>query len=250
MKTLQDNLILFDAECPMCQLYTKAFVSTGLLEKNGRIAYQEYPAQACPTLDWQRAVNEIALINQKTGEVSYGIESLLRICSVAMPALKPLFQFKPFIWLMAKLYAFVSYNRRVIIPAPLESGSFQFQPSFKKHYRIAYLIFSWFITAFVLSAYGKQMIEILPKGHIYREYIICGGQIIFQAFNMFFYKREKLWDYLGNLMTVSLAGALLLLPILIIGKWINFGSYFYLIWFLIVVSLMFLNISAEQSSYN
>ncbi|MDR6562920.1 MULTISPECIES: hypothetical protein [unclassified Arcicella] len=239
MKTLQDNLILFDAECPMCQLYTKAFVSTGLLEKNGRIAYQEYPAQACPTLDWQRAVNEIALINQKTGEVSYGIESLFRIFSTAMPVFKPLFQFKPFIWLMAKLYAFVSYNRRVIIPAPLESGSFQFQPSFKKHYRIAYLIFSWLITSLILSAYGKQMIQILPKGHTYREFMICGGQIVFQAFVIFFYKKERIWDYLGNLMTISLAGALLLLPVLIVGNWIAFDTILYFTWFLAVVSLMF-----------
>jgi hypothetical protein len=238
MKTLQNHLILFDAECPMCQLYTKAFVNAGLLEENGRTSYQEYPLQACPRLDWQRAVNEIALINQKTGEVSYGIESLLRICGSALPAFQPLFRFKPFIWIMAKLYAFVSYNRRVIIPAPVTSQSFQFQPGFKKHYRMAYLIMSWLITSFILSSYGKQMSEILPKAHIYREFIVCGGQILFQAIIMFFYKREKIWDYLGNLMTISLGGALLLLPVLLLGRWINLGTDLHFIWFLSVVALM------------
>ena len=67
MKTLNNHLILFDAECPMCRLYTNAFVSTGLLEKDGRMAYQELPADACPILDRQRAADEIALINQQTG---------------------------------------------------------------------------------------------------------------------------------------------------------------------------------------
>ena len=56
----------------MCNLYTKAFVSTGLLEKNGRAAYQETAIETCPMVDRQRAANEIALINQETGEVTYG----------------------------------------------------------------------------------------------------------------------------------------------------------------------------------
>lgn len=240
MKTLLNHLILFDAECPMCQLYTKAFVSTGLLEENGRTAYQEYPVQSCPSLDWQRAVNEIALVNQTSGEVSYGIESLLRICGNAIPTLQPLFRFKPFIWIMAKLYAFVSYNRRVIIPASMTSQSFKFQPGFKKHYRIAYLIFSWLLTSVILSSYGKLMIGILPKAPAYREFIICGGQIIFQALVLFLYKKEKIWDYLGNLMTISLAGALLLSTVLTLAKWTNLDTTFCFIWFFAVVSLMFL----------
>ncbi|WAC12660.1 hypothetical protein [Dyadobacter pollutisoli] len=240
MNTLKDHLILFDAECPMCQLYTKAFVSTGLLGENGRIAYQEYPVQACPTINWQRAVNEIALVNQATGEVTYGIESLLKICAAAMPVLRPLFLFKPFVWLMRKLYAFVSYNRRVIIPAPVTEQSFQFQPSFKKHYRIAYLIFSWLVTAYILATYGKLMTGFLPQASMSREFLVCGGQIAFQGFVILLYKKEKVWDYLGNLMTISLAGALLLLPVLISGNWFHFSSDVYFIWFSMVVSLMFL----------
>lgn len=74
MKTLKNHLILFDEECPMCRMYTSAFVSTGLLDKAGRAAYQEMSAQACPMVDRQRAADEIALVNQETGEVTYGID--------------------------------------------------------------------------------------------------------------------------------------------------------------------------------
>jgi len=41
MKTLKNHMILFDAECPMCRVYTHAFVKTGMLDHNGRSSYQE-----------------------------------------------------------------------------------------------------------------------------------------------------------------------------------------------------------------
>lgn len=145
-------MILFDAECPMCSVYTKAFVATGILRDNGRIAYQQTTAETCPMVDRQRAVNEIALINQTTGEVTYGIESLFIVFGTAFPVLKPLFTFSPFIWLMRKIYAFISYNRRVIIPAPA-TDTYAFQPTFKLNYRIAYLFFTWTITAYILTVY-------------------------------------------------------------------------------------------------
>jgi hypothetical protein len=76
MANLSDHLILYDAECPMCRSYTRAFVKTGMLDNNGRAAYQQEQAvQACPMVNLQRAVNEIALVNRQTGEVTYGIES-------------------------------------------------------------------------------------------------------------------------------------------------------------------------------
>ena len=91
MNTLKNHQILFDAECPMCKVYTQLFVSTGMLDVKGRAAYQEIPAQACPMLDRQRAANEIALINQETGEVTYGVQSLFKVLAVAYPVFKPLF---------------------------------------------------------------------------------------------------------------------------------------------------------------
>ena len=169
MKTLKFHLILFDAECPMCRMYTHAFVKTGMLDNDGRAAYQELPAQACPMLDRQRAVNEIALVNQDTGEVTYGIESLFKVFAVSIPVLKPLFVFRPFVWLMSKIYAFIAFNRRVIIPAPVAANSFELQPTFKLNYRLAYLFFTWLLTAIVLSAYARLMPGLLPGGSLYRE---------------------------------------------------------------------------------
>ncbi|SMD15462.1 DCC1-like thiol-disulfide oxidoreductase family protein [Pedobacter nyackensis] len=239
MKTLKNHLILFDEECPMCRMYTNAFVSTGLLDQDGRAAYQELPAQACPMVDRQRAANEIALVNQETGEVTYGIESLFKIFALMMPFLGPLFRFKPFIWLMSKVYAFIAYNRRVIVP-PAKGEGFQFQPTFKLHYRIAYLVFTWFVTSYILSSYTGLMGDLLPVGHAYREYFICGGQILFQGLVIILVNKEKTWAYLGNMMTISFAGALLLLPAMLLSVWFAISPVFYVVWFMAVAGLMLL----------
>jgi predicted DCC family thiol-disulfide oxidoreductase YuxK len=46
MKTLHNHIILYDAECPMCNLYTSAFVRNGLLDN--REAYQQYSGATLP----------------------------------------------------------------------------------------------------------------------------------------------------------------------------------------------------------
>ena len=238
MKTLKSHMILFDAECPMCRAYTGAFVKTGMLDADGRAAYQEAHAGTCPVYDRQRAVNEIALINLKSGEVTYGVKSLFKIIANTWPVFTPLFAFKPFIWLMSKVYAFISYNRRVIIPAA-ETG-FEYQPAFKLHYRLLYLLFTWFCTGFILTAYAHLLRGIVPLGSPYREYLICGGQILFQGAAICSFDRRNLWTYLGNMMTISFAGSLLLLMGLVVNHFFQFAPLIYALYFMAVAGLMLL----------
>lgn len=238
MKTLAGYTILYDAECPMCNVYSRAFVATGMLDEHGRTPYQQMPEAACPLVDRQRAVNEIALVNTQTGEVYYGIRSLFKIIGNAMPVFKPLFGFAPFIWLMSKVYAFISYNRRVIIPAKADDSIIQ--PTFKLGYRLAYLLFTSISVGFVLTHYAALLKEIVPIGNPYREYTICSGQVLFQALVISLYQPAKRLEYLGNMMTISFAGALLLLPIILLAKLIAIPALAGLLYFLTVAGLMFL----------
>lgn len=215
MKTLHNHIILYDAECPMCNLYTGAFVRNGLLDTHGREAYQQYSGAACPNLDWQRAVNEIALVNQTTGEVTYGIESLLKVCGNAIPFLAPLFRWKPFLWIASKAYAFISYNRRVIIPAAASENQFRYQPSFNLKYRIAWIMLSWIVTSLVLATYPSLIGGNITGEMFVREFTICAGHILVQGFVLTRCQKSKMWDYLGNLATLSLAGSLALFLITI-----------------------------------
>jgi predicted DCC family thiol-disulfide oxidoreductase YuxK len=232
-------MILFDGECPMCKMYTKAFVKTGMLDASGRSSYQHTPENICPVIDRQRAVNEIALVNLETGEVVYGIESLFKIIGHAFPIFKPLFSFKPFIWLMSKVYAFIAFNRRVIVPATAIGNGYAYQPTFKIHYRIAYLLFTSFCTGFILTAYAHLLVGMVPLGNPYREYMICGGQIIFQGIVISFYAKDKLWSYLGNMMTISFGGSLLLLLPLVVSHYFKISPLIFTLCFLGVAGLMF-----------
>jgi len=240
MKPLNNHLILFDAECPMCSLYTSAFVAAGIIQPEGRAAYQQLTEAACPMVDRQRAVNEIALVNQTTGQVSYGISSLFKIFGTMMPVFKPLFSFTPFIWIMSKAYAFISYNRRVIIPVSNTSYGFKLQPAFKLHYRLLYLLFTWLITAYILTAYVHLMKGVLPQGSAYREYLICGGQLFFQGVIVSGIAKDKTWSYLGNMMTISFAGALLLLIGLLAANRFTIAPPFYAAYFMLVAGCMLL----------
>lgn len=240
MKTLQNHLILFDEECPMCRAYTSAFVKSGLLDSDGRTAYQTTPQNVCPIIDKQRAVNEIALVNLESGEVTYGIKSLFKIFANAVPFFAPLFSFKPFVWLMSKVYAFIAYNRRVIIPAGKKDSAYAYQPTLKIHYRVAYLLFTWFVTGYILTGYAHLLVGMVPLGNPLREYMICGGQMIFQGIVISTFARDKFWNYLGNMMTISFAGSLLLLIGLAVSHWFTIAPLFYSLYFMGVAGLMFL----------
>lgn len=238
MKTLKDHVILYDAECPMCRLYTGAFQKSGMLDEKGRQAYQYMPQEMCPLIDRQRATDEIALVNTQTGEVTYGIHSLFTVIGHAFPVCKPLFRCTPFTWAMAKLYAFISYNRRVIIPPSRNEGAHAFQPTFRLGYRLAYLIAGSLLAAFILTRYTPLLSPLLPAGAAWREYAICFGQLLVQGCVVSLLKPAQRWNYLGNLVTVSLAGGLLLLPALIAAHYVQPSPAAATAYFLVVVACM------------
>jgi hypothetical protein len=251
MRTLNNHLILYDAECPMCQLYTNAFTRSGMLDPNGRAPYQDIPPAACPLVDLQRAVNEIALIDTKTGEVKYGIESLFKVIGHSFPLFRPLFSWRPFLWIMRKVYAFISYNRKVIIPPPAYTPApataatpttkpDTLQPAFRLRYRLAWLVTTVIIAAAILTRYAHLLTGILPPGGPWREYLICTGQILCQGMVVSIIAPAKRWDYLGNMMTISLAGSLALAPVLAIAALTHLPPIAATGWFLIVADLMLL----------
>jgi predicted DCC family thiol-disulfide oxidoreductase YuxK len=242
MKTLKDHVILYDAVCPMCNLYTKGFVKTGMLDENGRIPYQTMPDNLACLVDKKRSVNEIALVHTSSGEVYYGVESLMRIIGHSLPFLRPLFRCNLFIKIADMLYKFISFNRRVIMPSKKDEVSDDnLDPSFHRGYRIAYLFFTWLLTAFVLHKYSHRLADILPAKSFIRELLVCGGQMVWQGLAIKLLAKEKSWDYLGSLMTISFAGAGSLCIIMLAGKLFQlqnpiwYGSLFFL-----VVGLMLL----------
>lgn len=229
-----------------------------MLDSEGRIPYQQVGGEFVPGMDAERAKNEIALINRETGEVKYGLESLLTIIETRFKWIGVVARIQPLKFLIKKLYNFISYNRKVIAPAqPVDSSSRQFDctPTFKLKYRVAYILMVWVLTSLVLVEYSHLLETLIPTTNFYREFLICGGQVVFQTLSLMILslvqrevppsgvrgrgKGERIMDYLGNMMTVSFIGAILLLPALLVGSiFTTIHPVVFLAYFMLVVGVM------------
>ncbi|OCA78547.1 hypothetical protein BBH99_21305 [Chryseobacterium contaminans] len=235
MKTLKNHTLLYDNECPMCALYSKGFTKSGMLDTDGREAFTEISARNKNLIDFNRAKNEIALIDSENNKVIYGLDSLLIIIGNSFPLLEKIARIQPLYWYFKKVYSFVSYNRKQIIPSEKDNTEQSCVPDFNLKYRVAYIIFVALFSAYILSVYsGKPGISLVPN--FFRKLAVCVGQILWQTLFLKVYLKDKIWDYLGNMMTVSLLGTLLLIPAMLT----NFTPVFYLIYFGVVVFIMFL----------
>ena len=114
MKTLQNHTLIYDNECPMCNIYSKGFIKSGMLDESGREAFTELSFKNKNLIDFNRAKNEIALVDHSKNKVIYGLDSLLLIIGNSFPTLEKIARIQPLYWFFKKLYSFVSYNRKQI----------------------------------------------------------------------------------------------------------------------------------------
>lgn len=235
MKPLKNHTLIYDNECPMCNIYSSAFIKAGMLDANGREAFTQLTLDNKKTIDFRRAKNEIALIDHEKNKVIYGLDGLLLIIGNSFPVLEKIVRVQPLYRFFKKLYSFVSYNRKQIVPAGKEDMEESCIPDFNLKYRLVYLIFTVLLSSYVLSLFTAKSGLGLHQNFL-REFVICLGQIVWQTVFLKAYLKEKIWDYLGNMMTVSLIGTLLLIPAL----FTDFKPVFYLMYFGAVVSVMFL----------
>lgn len=238
MKTLENHTLLYDKDCPLCKVYTSGFIKTNMLDNNGRKPFCEISKQES-YVDLQRATNEIALVDTKNKTVIYGIDSLLKVTGNSFPIIERIGNIKPIKFLLKKLYSFISYNRKVIIPSKKTNTKLACVPTFNYRYRFLYIVFATLITTITLYNFSK-LVPNLPETSVIREFIIAFGQIVFQSFFLLRKNRETIVNYMGNLMTVSLMGSLLLIPLLMVNSIISLPQLIILGWFGITILTMFI----------
>lgn len=239
MKTLENQTLLYDEDCPLCSLYTTGFVKSGMLDENGRKSYCHLSEEEQKFVDLKRAPNEIALVDNKTKTVTYGIDSLIKVVGFSFPLIEKIATINPIHYILRKMYSFVSYNRKVIIPGNVkEENKLQCTPDFNYKYRFLFIAFALTITTFILFGYST-LIPSLPKTSIFREVALAFGQIVFQSLFLLKFDKQTIMNYAGNLMTVSLMGSLTLVPILLLNQFINLPETLVLGWFAITVLIMF-----------
>lgn len=240
MKTLQNQTLLYDEDCPLCQVYTTGFIKAKMLDENGRKSYCQLSENEQSFVDIKRASNEIALIDNQNKTVLYGIDSLLKVIGFSFPLIEKIGNLKPVKFFLKKLYSFVSYNRKVIIPSTINKDvKLQCVPDFNYKYRFLFIGIASIITSIILYHYAA-LIPVLPQAGSTREILIALGQLLFQSLFMLKYDKKTILNYAGNLMTVSLMGSLLLLPMLALQTVVNVPENITLVWFAITAFIMFI----------
>ncbi len=213
MPTFTNATLLYDADCPLCRVYTGAFTRWGFLDrKNGRAAFQTLDRDGLAGVDTARAQSEIALFDREAGVVRYGLDSLFAVLGHRFPIIPRVGNFPPVRWALTRLYRFISYSRKVIAavrPAPGAARSCV--PAFSAKYRLVYLLLAVWAVASVLRGCG--VLTQTPTAWM-NVLATAAGPLLVSGVVAVPAGREKVWDCLGHGATVTLIGALLLLPLL------------------------------------
>ncbi len=236
---LRNHKLVIDKDCPMCRLYGRCFIKWQWIDEKTIQAYQEFNFDDT-AIDKNRAKNEIAFVDE-TGEVVYGLDSIIKIIAQDKLFVQKLFNF-PLIYLPLQLiYHFISYNRKVIYPVASTDHGQDCNPDIHIGFRWAYILCTAICTALILSHFTISVFSITSYDSLpAMEWIICFGQIIWQGALAYIFCKPKTLEYLGNMSTVSFLGAIAVSVQLLIAHILGLGIYFLMIGFGLIVMGMFL----------
>ena len=237
MKTLKNQTLLYDEDCPLCRVYTSGFIKAKMLDENGKKPYCQLSAEEQSFIDVQRASNEIALVDNQNKTVTYGVDSLLKVIGFSFPIVEKIGNLKPIKFLLKKLYSFISYNRKVIIPGRINKEmKLQCVPDFSYKYRILFIIFATFCSLLIL----KQVFVAYSFWQL-----VCILSIIFGVQCILFVKISKhtMLNYFGNFAASCLVSTLFFMPSLALKSVFGWSQPFIQIGCVVVLFFFVFDIS-------
>jgi len=224
----------------MCGIYGRCFTNFGLIDKQTVVHYQTIEEGYVSQIDMERAKTEIALFDSSTASTTYGIDAMIKIVANGNSFLTKILHSKFIYAFLLRLYRFVTYNRKVIYPTATEKNVRECIPEINHKYRWMYILWVAVFTGFILNQYAFHINAAFGLEHNWiRELYICFGQIAWQLVAIYFFRKEKALEYLGNMSTVSMIGGILLLPILWLNSIFEFHVLGLLGGFMMVVGIMF-----------
>lgn len=237
MKTIDNKIIIYDSACPMCSLYTRAFIRMGMLSDQGRIAFSDLSdSKIISQLDLARAAQEIPLIDTKGEGTLYGLDSLAYVLGQKLPFISRIMRITFVSWFFRRLYKMVSFNRRVIIPAKPSRNGVDCTPPFNMKYRITFIVFAVLLSSLITFLFGRSVAPYISVDQFnggWQMLLVAGTGWIVQMIIVMLFKAKDKVDYLGHLSTVMILGVLMLLPGIALS---SFTGYQY--WLIPVVSVL------------
>ena len=192
----------------MCRLYTKGMMSADDGGYLTRISNDELTDKTVlDRIDQRRARHEIPLIDLDGGETLYGVDTWIYAVSQRSHQAAKLLSRNWLRVLLQKLYAFVSYNRRIIITsAPGRWQLLDLQPDFRLSYRLAFVLL-------IMGVVGGLHYAVVGSLE-WPVFALLGGQIGLVSLYSWLTKRlqfgETLLDYCGHLGMSLLLGGLVI----------------------------------------
>lgn len=220
------KIIIYDDTCPLCAAYTKAFIKTGLIEKEGRIKFSTIQPEMLALVDAKRSVNEIPVIDTNTQQVWYGIDALLEILGQKIPFIKTACNIKPIKWCLHKMYKLISYNRRVIVATRQPAGNFDCTPDYNIRYRIIFMMLFLIFNTLMLFPFQHYLLNasLFKTSSVWQ---LQSAHTVLVALNIsiaFKLGKKDGIEYLGQANMLALMTLLLGFPLIIINKYFHLDN--------------------------
>lgn len=177
METLVNKKIIYDDTCPMCQWYTGKFIESGVMTEGDRLSFSQLSQDYKKHLDLNRARHEIPLLDTQTGEVLYGLDGLMLIIGKVFPLFNEMLNTRTCKLIIRPLYKFVSYNRRIVVPAGGHKIGFDAAPDFHWGWRLFFIFFM------LLMSYQTFHFHVATLDKIIMPYNFIAFEILFLCLN-------------------------------------------------------------------
>jgi len=229
---MNNKILIYDDNCPLCRWYSSLFVKFGLLPENGRQPFSSIEPALFEIIDYDRSRNEIPLLDETSRKVFYGVDALLEILGQRSSLFKKVGKSKIIYWLLKKMYRFISYNRKVIVAKKCGNGAIDCSPDLNLKYRIAFmslclvfnsiLLFSLNNVIFTPIAASVLSLVKLQAAHFG---LVASNCILALSLN-----KKKAVEYLGQISMLATLTILFLIPLMFIRQLLILPSWFSIIY--------------------
>lgn len=237
---MNNKVLVYDDNCPLCCWYSGLFVKCGFLGAEGRKAFSKLDDNLLSAIDFHKGRNEIPLLDLSTGKVLYGIDALLEILGQKLPFIKTTGNSALFKWFLERLYRLISYNRKVIVAKKCSRGVIDCSPDTNYFYRLVFLaiclafntLMLWPVqhNLFARLSYYSLGLQELQTAHLAFVLINCALAFTFS--------KEKGFEYIGQVNMLALTAILLMLPLMMLHEFF-FVELFSTGWLIVTSAFIF-----------
>ncbi len=238
MDVLENKIVVYDSNCVVCTNLANALVKWKLIPQQQVTPYLLIPEKWQQSVDKKRFRNEMALIDQNTQQVLYGIEAILLILSEKLPLLHWFLKI-PFLQSVANFcYKTIAFNRLIIYPPNSKGFVCDCEPDFNLFYRFVYFSFTALIAVLLTLTFGGSLEGYFPESDSTQlginTLLICGiGWCLPFIGGFLLLPFQEAMTYIGNLGSIMVIGLLILIPSIV---WDSFSNWHF--WGIPIVSVV------------